>query len=133
LRKVIVHAVLEVQQCGEQSCETQKGLLIQKGLLHDLYVSRIRQQHPRRNLQTPSGSIHDSDRAVSSPGFADDLKAETAEWMERIENTNLLGFCTQGIVGVVASIPISTVSFRAEDCRRTTASGFLPNILSSYQ
>jgi hypothetical protein len=93
LRKVIVHAVLEVQQCGEQYRETQKGLLIQKGLLHDLYVGGIWQQHPGRNLQTPSGSIHDSDRAVSSLGFADDLKAKTSEWMERVNNTNVLGFC----------------------------------------
>jgi hypothetical protein len=92
LRKVIVHAVLEVQQGGEQFGETHKGLLIQKGLLHDVYVGGIRQQHPRRNLQTPSRRIHDSDDAVSSPGFADDLKAKTAQWMERIENTNVLGF-----------------------------------------
>jgi len=102
LRKVIVHAVLEVQLCGKQCCETQKGFLIQMGLIHDLYVGGIRQQHPSRNLQPPSGSIHDRDRAVSSLGFADDLKAKAAEWVERIEDTNQLGFCAQGLVRVVA-------------------------------
>src|SRR5439155_3010353 len=113
LRKVIVHAVLEVQLCGKQCCETQKGFLIQMGLIHDLYVGGIRQQHPSRNLQPPSGSIHDSDRAVSSLGFADDLKAKAAEWVERIEDTNELGFCAQGIVVVVA---IEVYAFR---CCRT--------------
>src|SRR6266566_7193536 len=118
LRKVIVHAVLEVQLCGEQCCETQKGFLTHMGLLHDLYVGGIRQQHPRRNLQPLSGSIHDSDRAVSSPGFADDLKDKAAEWVEWIEDTNLLGFCAQGILGVGGSIPIFTVLFPAEESHR---------------
>src|SRR5262249_40210327 len=83
LRKVIGHALLEVQLCGEQCCETEKRFVIQTRLLHDLYVGGIRQQHPHRNLQTPSGRIQDSDCAVSSLGFADDLKAKAAEWMER--------------------------------------------------
>ena len=125
LRKVIVHAVLEVQLCGKQCCETQKGFLIQMGLIHDLYVGGIRQQHPSRNLQPPSGSIHDSDRAVSSLGFADDLKAKAAEWVERIEDTNELGFCAQGIVGVVASIPIFTALCPAAAYHRTTPAGSL--------
>jgi hypothetical protein len=63
------------------------------GLLYDLYVGGIRQQHPCRDLQTLSGSIHNSDRAVSSFGFADDLKVKAVEWVKRIENTNVLGFC----------------------------------------
>src|SRR2546426_7589557 len=78
--------------------------------LDDLYISRIRRQHPNGNLQTPSGGIQDGDRAVSSLGFADDLNAKAAERMEWIENTNLLGFCAQGMVSVVANIPIFTAS-----------------------
>jgi hypothetical protein len=35
--------------------------------------------------------------------FTDHLKAEAAEWVERIENTNVVGFCAQGIVRVVTS------------------------------
>jgi len=62
-------------------------------LLDDLHVRRIRREHPYRNLQTLSGGFLDRHRAVSAFGFADHLKAEAVEWVERIENTNLLGFC----------------------------------------
>jgi hypothetical protein len=109
LRKVIVH---NVQQWSDQRRETQKGFLAQMRLLDDLYISRIRRQHPYGNLQAPSGTIHDSDRAISSLGFADDLKAKAAEWMEWIEKSNVLGFCAQGIVGVGASIRMCICSSR---------------------
>ena len=59
------------------------------GLLYDLYGGGIRQQHPCRDLQTLSGSIHNSDRAVSAFGFADDLKVKAVEWVKRIEDTNV--------------------------------------------
>src|SRR6267142_3024403 len=94
------------------------------GLLYDLYVGGIRQQHPRRNLQTPSGSIHDSDRAISSLGFADDLNAKAAERMEWIENTNLLGFCAQGIVRVVAFILTSIAWFHPVDSHPAARTGY---------
>ena len=74
-------------------------------LLDDLYVRRIRRQHPGGNLEALSGRISDTNRAVSALGFADNLKVEAVEGMERIENTNLLGFCAQGIVSVVTFIP----------------------------
>ena len=83
----------EVQQWSDQRGETQKGVLAQMRLRGDLYISRIGHQHPCGNFQTPSGRVHDSDRAVSSLGFADDLNAKSAQWMEWMENTNLLGFC----------------------------------------
>ncbi len=35
------------------------------------------------------------------------------ERMERIENLNVRGFCTQGIVGGDGTIPMCTASFRA--------------------
>jgi hypothetical protein len=63
------------------------------GLLDDLYVRRTRRQHPGRNLEALSGRISDTKRAVSALGFADNLKVEAVEGMERIENTNPLGFC----------------------------------------
>ncbi len=65
-------------------------------LLGDLHVRRIRRQHPCGNLQTLPGGFLDRDRAVSAFGFADNLKAEAVEWVERIENTNVLGFCASG-------------------------------------
>jgi hypothetical protein len=64
--------------------------------------------------------------------FTDHLKAEAAEWVERIENTNVVGFCAQGIVRVVTSIPTSIVLFPAEESRRTIPSGFIHGIHSSY-
>jgi hypothetical protein len=85
--------VHEVQQWSDQRSETEKGLPAQMRLLYDLYVGGIRQQHPGRDLQTLSGSIHNGDRSVSPFGFADDLKVKAAEWVERIDNTNVLSFC----------------------------------------
>jgi hypothetical protein len=90
-----------VQQWSDQRRETQKGFLAQMRLLGDLYLRRSRRQHPYRNLQTLSGGFLNTDCAVSAFGFADNLKGEAVEWVEWIENTNLLGFCTQGIVRVV--------------------------------
>jgi len=77
-------------------------------LLDDLYSRRIRRQHPGGNLQALSGRISDTNRAVSALGLANHLKVEALEGMERIENTNLLGFCAQGIVSVVTFIPTFT-------------------------
>src|SRR5436309_13655234 len=92
--------------------------------LSDLHIRRIWRQHPRRNLQTLSGGFLDRNRAISAFGFADHLKAEAVEWVERIENTNLLGFCAQGIVSVVTTIPTSIVSFPAADCHPMATVGF---------
>src|SRR6516225_2595892 len=87
-------------------------------LLDDLYGRRIRRQHPGGNLQALSGRISDTNRAVSALRLANHMKVEAVEGMERIENTNLLGFCAQGIVSVVTFIPTFTVSFPAEESRR---------------
>ena len=61
-------------------------------LLDDLHVRRIRREHPYRNLQTLSGGFLDGHRAISAFGFADHLKAEAVEWVERIKNANSVGF-----------------------------------------
>src|SRR5215475_2567352 len=95
-------------------------------LLDDLYVRPIRRQHPRGNLQALSGRISDTNRPVSTLGFANHLKVKAVEGMERIENTNLLGFCAQGIVSVVTFILTSTASSPTEDSRPTTPVGFIP-------
>jgi hypothetical protein len=79
------------QQWSDQRRETQKGLLAEMWLLGDLHVRRFRRQHPYRNLQTLSGGFLNTDRAVSAFGIADNLKGEAMEWVERIENTNVLG------------------------------------------
>jgi hypothetical protein len=94
-------------------------------LLDDLYVRRIRRQHPGRNLQTLSGRISDTNRAVSALRFANHFKVEAVEGMERIENTNLLGFCAQGIVSVVTIIPTFTVSFPPADWHQGVPAGYM--------
>jgi len=77
-------------------------------LLDDLYGRRIRRQHPGGKLQALSGRISDTNRAVSALRLANHLKVEAVERVERIENTDLLGFCAQGIVSVVTFIPTFT-------------------------
>jgi hypothetical protein len=62
-------------------------------LLHDPHVRRIRRQHPYRNFQTLSGRVPDTHRTIPTFGFTNNLKAEAVEWMERIKNSNVLGFC----------------------------------------
>ena len=118
----------DVQHWSNQRSEIQQRFPAQMWFLDDLYISRIRRQHPNGNLQTPSGGIQHCDRAVSSLGFADDLNAKAAKRMEWIENTNLLGFCAQGIVSVVASILTFTCSSPPEACLRTGSPGSIPNI-----
>jgi len=61
-------------------------------LLDDLHLRRIRREHPYRNLQTLPAGFLDRRRAVSGFGFADDFNAEAVEWVERIENANVVGF-----------------------------------------
>ena len=77
-------------------------------LIDELYLRRILLQHPGGNLQALSGRISDTNRAVSTLGLANHLKVEAVERVERIENTDLLGFCAQGIVSVVTFIPTFT-------------------------
>src|SRR2546427_12596027 len=101
-------------------------------LLDDLHVRRIRREHPYRNLQTLSGGFLDGHRAISAFRFADHLKAETVEWVERIENTNVLGFRAQGIVSVVTFILTSIVSFHLEAWRPVAHTGYVALPHSSY-
>ena len=101
-------------------------------LLDDLYGRRIRRQHPGGNLQALSVRISDTNRTVSALGLANHLKVEALEGMERIENTNLLGFCAQGIVSVVTFIPISIASFRQVDSRLAVSGGYTAPRDSSY-
>ena len=121
-----------VQQWSDQRRETQKGFLAHMRLLGDLYVPRSRRQHPYRNLQTLSGEFLNTDCAVSAFGFADNLKGEAVEWVEWIENTNLLGFYTQGIVRVVTFTLTSIVSFHPEGSLPAARTGYVAPPRSSY-
>src|SRR5215831_730325 len=99
-------------------------------LLDDLYGRRIRRQHPGGNLQALSGRISDANRAVSALRLANHLKVEAVEGMERIENTNLLGFCAQGIVSVVTTTRICIVSYPAVGSHPTASVGSLADPIS---
>jgi hypothetical protein len=98
--------------------------------LRDPDLGAIRRQHPDRNFQTPPHWVNDRDRSISPLRSAEDLKDSAMEWVERVENPDVRAFCTQGIVGVGASIPTFTASFRPEGRRRTTATGCAHGILS---
>jgi hypothetical protein len=89
----------------------------------DLDRGAIRQQHPRRDLQPFSGSINNTDRAISPLGPAEDLKSRTIKRMERIENLDLGAFREQGIVGADVHILIYIASCREVDRRRITPAG----------
>jgi uncharacterized repeat protein (TIGR01451 family) len=67
--------------------------------LRNLYLGRIRRQHPQRNLQSPPGQIQDRGCTVSSLWSSDDSKGEVVKRVEWVEDPNVGGFCTQGTVG----------------------------------
>ena len=80
-------------------------------LLADLYPAAIRRQHPYGNLQPLPGVVDDRHRAISPPRLTKDLKADTMERVEWIEDLDLSVFRAQGIVGVGVIIRTSTTSF----------------------
>src|SRR5579864_3167756 len=100
-------------------------------LFADRYPSAFRRQHPYRNLQAPPGLVKDRDGAISSLRSAYDLKGRTIEWVKTVENVDVRGFCTQGIVGVGVIIPTCTASFPPADWRSTAPAGFDQGATSS--
>ena len=95
-------------------------------LLADLYPAALRRQHPYGNLQPFPGLVDDRHRAISPLRLTKDLKADTVERVERIEDLNLSVFRAQGIVGVGVSTRMSTVSSPPEDSPPTTSAGSTP-------
>ena len=101
-------------------------------LVMQLEISGLREKHPYWNLQSLTCRVDDRGRTVSPFRYPGDTKAVTVQRMKRIENANVCGVCTQGIVGGCCSILTFTVLFRAEDSHRTAPIGFIPDIRSSY-
>ena len=64
----------------------------------------LRQQHPDGNLQSPPRWVHDTDRPISPLWSAKDLEGRTIKRVEGVEDLNSRIICTQGIVGVGATI-----------------------------
>jgi hypothetical protein len=131
LQKVIAKLAFLVEWWNYQRGEGQKSLLTQMRLLGDLHFGAIRQQHPDRNFQSPPSWIGDRDRSISPLGSAEDQKGSAVKRMERIENLDVRTFRAQGIVGVGAIIPMSTVRYQREAWRPIIPIGFALAILSS--
>jgi hypothetical protein len=70
--------------------------------LRDLDLGALWQQHPDRNLQSPPGWVHDTDRPISPPRSAKDLQDSTTKRVKGVEDLNIRIIRAQGIVGVGA-------------------------------
>ena len=79
--------------------ERKKRFLTQKRLLGNFDPAAFRRQHPCGNLQPLPGLVDDRHRAISTLRLTKDLKADTMERVERIDDLDIRGFHTQGIVG----------------------------------
>ena len=76
--------------------------------MRDRDLGTLRQQHPDRNLQSPPGWIHDTDRAISSLGSVKNPQGNTMKRVKRVEDLNICIIGAQGIVGVGAIIRTCT-------------------------
>jgi hypothetical protein len=68
-------------------------------LVMQFEISGLREEHPYWNLQSLTCAVDDRGRTVSPFRYSGYTKAVTVQRMKRIENTNVRGVCTQGIVG----------------------------------
>ena len=76
--------------------------------LRDRDLGTLRQQHPDGNLQSPPGRIHDTDRPISPLRSAKDPQGNTMKRVKGVKHLNICLIGTQGIVGVGATIHMST-------------------------
>ena len=76
--------------------------------LRDRGLGTLRQQHPDRNLQSPPGWIHDTDRPISSLRSAKDPQGNTMKRVKGVEDLNICIIGAQGIVGVGATTRMCT-------------------------
>jgi hypothetical protein len=87
--------------------------------LRDLDLGALGQQHPDRNLQSPPGWVHDTDRPIFALRSAKDLQGSTMKRMKGVEDLNIGMIRAQGIVGVGAITHMRTSSHRAAASRWT--------------
>jgi len=69
----------------------------------------MRREHPHRNLPSSPCCVENGNRSLSPLGPADDLKGNSMERVERVEDLDMSVLRAQGIVGADDTIPISTV------------------------
>ena len=79
-------------------------MLSEVRLLRDRDLGTLRQQHPDRNLQSPPGWVHDTNRPISPLRSAKHPQGNTMKRVKGVEDPNICIIGTQGIVGVGAII-----------------------------
>src|SRR5438445_12328241 len=89
----------------------------------DLDHGALGQQHPDVNLLSPPGWVRDTDRPISPLRAAKDLQGSTTKRVKGVEDLNIRITRAQGIVGVGAIIPMSTVSCPVAGHRSTGPAG----------
>jgi hypothetical protein len=106
LRKVIVDSI--DSRVREQGGKIQKRFSAQKRLVSRLNIRGGPREHPHRNLQALACWVEDRHCTVAAFGSTNDSKAIAVERMKRIENLNVRGVRTQGIVRDDGFIRMST-------------------------
>ena len=91
--------------------------------LRDLDLGALGQQHPDRNLQSPPGWVHDTDRPIFALRSAKDLQGSTMKRMKGVEDLNIGMIRAQGIVSVGATIRTPISSYRAAASRPMASTG----------
>src|SRR6266850_2208440 len=92
-------------------------------LVMQLEISGLREKHPYWNLQSLTCRVDDRGCTVSPFRYPGDTKAVTVQRMKRIENANVCGVCTQGIVGDCCTILTCIASFPAAESRPMARAG----------
>ena len=129
LQKVIVNPGLVRPDC--KGGEFQERVSAEMRLIAHRDLSGIRTDHPHWNLQSPACGVYNRDRAISpfwSPGDSQDI---TVQWMKRVENADVRGIRTQGIVSDCCTILMFTASWPPAASPTTTRTGCAPEILAS--
>ena len=73
---------------------------------HDL--GAFPQKHPDWNFQSPPAGVHDADCPISSLRSAKNTQGNTMKRVKGVEDLNICIIGAQGIVGVGATIRMST-------------------------
>src|SRR3984957_1243370 len=93
----------------------------------------VGESHPHRNLQSLAYRIYHRDCTVSPFRSPRNSQAIAVQRMKRIENADVRGNCTQGIVGGCCFIRPCIVSCPGADSHPTAVAGLLAGrILSSF-
>jgi len=96
------------RRVDQQGGQTQERLSAHKRLFSGLNIRGGWREHPYRNLQPLACRVEGRNRAVATFGSPYDAQAIAMKRMIRIENLNVRGVCTQGIVRDDGTIPTST-------------------------